>query len=579
MTLKAKPVVKRAQRPAWEGQDRRNFYLNIGFGIVVLAAVVLLVIAGGVNWYNEHLASVGSVDGQAITKDELRDRYEIESWRLDEAERRIRTAVVAGYISQADGESQLSSLNETRQQLLGIALERIIDSKLQSRLAVEEGVSATDADVDAKLVEEATTPEQRHAWVIEVAPELDEGAVEPTSAQRAAASDKAEAALGDLQEGTPWEEVAQTVSTDPATAPQGGDLGWITSEESFLDEDLVTALFASEANVPTEVIEGEDGTFRIGRVTEIAAENVDADYQTKLTNDGIDLAKYRAAVMADVIHDKLEEKIVAQVTGPGPQRNVQQIYIGEPGAELGEEAIKVRHILYSPKDDPSGASTLDAADPAWAAAEAEAQDAHARIEADPELFDSVARSESDEGSALGVTGTGGKLPYFDSASGVDPDFLAAVLEPGLEAGDLLDPVKSSFGWHVIQVMYRPPDIDQMNKLKAQAEAGEDFATLARDNSYDDSAGSGGDIGWIARGQLDSALIDAIFATAIGEVSEVVTVEDDGLYLFKVLEEEVRTPEGRQLEELRSTAFDDWYGAKKDAVEIERDESLGGGITN
>ncbi len=69
MTFKAKPVVKRAQRPAWEGQDRRNFFLNIGFGIVVLAAVTILVIAGALTWYDEHLASVGSVDGQSITKD------------------------------------------------------------------------------------------------------------------------------------------------------------------------------------------------------------------------------------------------------------------------------------------------------------------------------------------------------------------------------------------------------------------------------------------------------------------------------------------------------------------------------
>jgi parvulin-like peptidyl-prolyl isomerase len=282
--------------------------------------------------------------------------------------------------------------------------------------------------------------------------------------------------------------------------------------------------------------------------------------------------------MADVIHEKLEEKILAQVTGPGLQRHVQQIYLGQAQDELAEDAIKVRHILYSPNDDPSGASSVDQADPAWAAAEAEAEDAYERIKADPTLFDSIARTESDEGSALGETGSGGKLPYFDSASAVDPDFLAAIMVDTLEPGDLLEPVRSSFGWHVIQVMYRPPDIDQMNKLKAEADAGEDFATLARDNSFDESAGSGGDIGWIARGQLDSALIDAIFATPIGEVSDVITVEDDGLYLFKVLDEEERTPEGRQLEELRSTAFSDWYSDKKDAVEIERDESIAGSVT-
>ena len=37
MTFRAKPVVKRAHRPAWEAQDRRNFYLNVGFGLIVAA--------------------------------------------------------------------------------------------------------------------------------------------------------------------------------------------------------------------------------------------------------------------------------------------------------------------------------------------------------------------------------------------------------------------------------------------------------------------------------------------------------------------------------------------------------------
>ena len=43
MTFRAKPVVKRAQKPSWESRDRKNFYLNIGFGIVVAAAVLILV--------------------------------------------------------------------------------------------------------------------------------------------------------------------------------------------------------------------------------------------------------------------------------------------------------------------------------------------------------------------------------------------------------------------------------------------------------------------------------------------------------------------------------------------------------
>jgi parvulin-like peptidyl-prolyl isomerase len=571
MTFKAKPVVKRAHRPGWEGQDRRNFYLNIGFAIVVVAAVLILVVAATITWYDDHLASVGSVDGQSITKDELRDRFEIESWRIDEAERRVRTAVVAGQMSEADGETQLSSLGQARQQLAGIALERVIDAKLQAKLATEEGITTTPADIDAKLLEEATTPEQRRAWVIELAPEIDPGETEPTAAQKAAARSAAEAALAQLEDGTAWEDVASSVSTDTTTAPQAGEIGWLQEDETQVDEPFLKAIYAAELNTPTEVIVGDDGIYRIGRVTEIAPEAVDDAYQAKLVNDGIDLEKYRAAVLADVIHEKLEDKIVAQVTGPGPQREVQEIYIAQAEEGLGATAIKTRHILYSPGDDPSSASTLEADDPAWAAAEEEAQAAYELLLEDPDLFDSMARAESDEGSALGITGSGGKLPYFDAESAIDEAFKAAIVVPGLEAGELLEPVKSSFGWHVIRVMYFPPDLDRLNELKRQVDSGADFAELARDNSESETAGAGGDLGWVARGQLDSSLIDAIFAAEPGETTPVVTVENDGLYLFKVLAEEVRTPEGRQLEQLRSTAFSDWYSARKDAVEIDRGE--------
>ena len=56
-----------------------------------------------------------------------------------------------------------------------------------------------------------------------VAPTLDTGATDPTAAQTAAAKAKADAALADLQAGKDWETVAKSVSTDTASAPQGGD--------------------------------------------------------------------------------------------------------------------------------------------------------------------------------------------------------------------------------------------------------------------------------------------------------------------------------------------------------------------
>ena len=81
------------------------------------------------------------------------------------------------------------------------------------------------------------------------------------------------------------------------------------------------------------------------------------------------------------------------------------------------------------------------------------------------------------------------------------------------------------------------------------------------------------MGWVVKGQLDDKLTDAIFNTPIGKVSDVVKVDNDGLYLFKVFAEQVKAPEGRQLDNLKQTAFSKWYDAKKSAAKIERDESV------
>jgi parvulin-like peptidyl-prolyl isomerase len=578
MTFRAKPVVKRGHRPSWESKDRRNFYTNLGFSLVVIVAVLILVIAAGLTWYNEHLASVGSVDGQSITKDEFLDRYTIESWRLREAENRIRTQTIAGHLTAAQSTSQLSIITQQQQQLTAIALERLIDTKLQAKLADEEGVTVTDADIDARLTTEATIPESRHAWVIEVGPETDPGAVEPTAAQKAAAKAKADTALRDLQGGKTWDEIARTVSTDTATAPQAGDLGWIQKDDGQLDQAYLDAVFAAATDTPTAVIEGTDGIFRIGRVTETAPETVDATYTAKLENGKIDLAKYRTVLKGDVIHKKLDDKIVADAIKAGPQRQVSEIYIQEPSTEPTADSVKTRHILYAPKDDPSAAQAgqIPADDPSWAAAEAEARATYAKLKADPTLFDSIARAGSDESGALGVTGTGGKLPYLDSTTtGLDKDFLAAISKPGLQPGQLLEPVRSAYGWHVIQIMYRPTDDAWLKGLKTKADAGADFAVLARDNSEADTSGRGGDLGFVANGQLKQELSTAIFATPIGKTSDVVTIAGDGTYLFKVIKEEVRTPAGRQLEEIKASAFTNWYTQKKQAAVIERDPTLTG----
>lgn len=563
MTFRARSGSNRPR--TWDDRDRRTLLMNVGFGLTVVAALLLLLLAVGISWYGDHLSAAATVNGQTITRDAFNKQLAVNAFRLDYQARRIRTLLTAGHMRTTDAQGRLSILDQRRQQANAIALEQLIDGKVMESLAPDQGVTVTDADVDAHFTEEATTPELRHVWMIAVQPTLATGESTPTDAEKAAARAKAVQAVADLKAGRDWATVAKAVSTD-ASRDQGGDLGFI-DRNAALDQPFVDAVVATARDTPTDVIEGADGTYRIGRVTEIIAPVVDATLEQQVKDEGISLDDFRAALRREAVRTKLGDAILAGYLAPGPQRQVQEIYMQEGSSESGPGAIRVRHILYSPNGDPANASKVPDTDPAWAAAKARADATYATLKGDIGLFDSIARAQSNESLARV---SGGKLPYFSTADAIDPAFSKAVFQPGLQPGQLLAPIKSVFGWHVIQVMHFPTDMEWANKLKAAAESGQDFAILARDNSDKAEAAKGGDIGWVGKGQLAQELEDAIFATKVGGISDPVQVPGDGVYLFKVNKEETRAPDADQKKALESSAFSTWYSKQKAGFDITRD---------
>ena len=577
MTYRAKPVVKRTHRGGWDTRERRNLYLNVAFGLVVLVAIAILAVAAGATWYDQHLSAVASVNGQAITKDDLNNRVKVDAWRLDAATRRLNTEHAAGRLSDNDWQSQLDQVDQARNAVSQASFERLIDTRVMATLATQEGITVTPQQIDEQITKEATSPEQRHAWMIEVTPKADADK-DPTVGQKATAKAIADKALADLAAGKTWEEVAKSVATATGETASDTDISWVTADSTSLDAPFLAALLKLDKDGRTSVIEGEDGIYRIGRVTEIEPGSVDSGYRQQITAAGITLEAYGAVVRGDLIRTALEDKVKADVLAAGPQRRVAEIFIQAPQSSTGsgtEEpapgSIKVRHILFSPKDDPQGASSLAKDDPAWKKAEDDARAAYLKLKADPSQFDAMARTLSDES---GDDTTGGKLPYFDpgmvSSSQLDAQFGAAIFKPGLKPGDILEPVRSAFGWHVIQVMYFPPDVDEAKKLKTEAEGGADWATLARNFSDAADAAKGGELGWVAKYQLDQASNDAIFAAPVGKVTDPVVVAQDGVHIYKVLEESTRTPTGEQKTTLEQQAFGNWYEGKKAAFTIKRE---------
>lgn len=574
MTIRVRPVDRgRSTRDP----NKRTTYLNIAFALTVVIAILILVVVGTTSWYSAHLAPAAVVGGQTITKDQFVERATVEAFRIRQQAARVNAEVAAGRLTAAQAQGRITALNnelnDSQGAFTSTIIEKLIDTTLQAKFATELGVAATPDEINARILQEQTRKEERHVFVIALRPAVDSGKTDPTADQKATAKTKADEALKAIRAGKPFADEAKAVSTD-STGANGGDLGWIDSAASE-DPDWQAAVFKLAVNGVTDVILGADGTYRIGMVSEIVPAQVDGAWDQKLADAKVSQAAFRAAIASEVLRTDLGTKLVADASASGPEKQVQELYIKASATAPATGSIKVRHILYSPKGDPSGASAVPATDPTWTVAQLKAQAAYDKIKADPKQFDIIARAESDESGARGDDGSGGKLPYFDPTSTIDKAFAAAIFQTGLKPGDLIAPVRSAFGWHVIQIMYPAPDSDEMAKLRTQAlVAGADFGQLVRDFSDGPKSGLGGDIGWVHQGQLDDRLTKAILATPVGGLTDVIDLTADGLYLFKVTAEKTDVPDATQLATIKNNAFANWYAGKKAAVTITRN-LLGG----
>ena len=129
-------------------------------------------------------------------------------------------------------------------------------------------------------------------------------------------------------------------------------------------------------------------------------------------------------------------------------------------------------------------------------------------------------------------------------------------------------------------MHGPTDLEWATKLTEDIDGGTlTFADAARDNSDKAEAAKGGDIGWVAKGQLSQEQEDAIFAAPIGKVSEPLVVEGEGLYLYLVSDEQTREPDAEQKAALEKSAFSIWYSKQKGDFTVTTDPAFAAAPTS
>jgi len=123
-----------------------------------------------------------------------------------------------------------------------------------------------------------------------------------------------------------------------------------------------------------------------------------------------------------------------------------------PTATTTDRIVRASHILFSPNHDPEAAQSLRSSDPAWEAARAEALRAAAELRAIPDAdarraaFEARARMDSDD---TGSGAAGGDLGAFTRDTMV-PEFGDALFDAvDLQPGDIIGPVRTDWGWHLI----------------------------------------------------------------------------------------------------------------------------------
>ena len=293
---------------------------------------------------------------------------------------------------------------------------------------------------------------------------------------------------------------------------------------------------------------------------------------------------------------------------------------------------RTRHVLVK-IDDTATDKAADAA-----AALAKATDIAKQLKADPnnkDLWTTLAKTSDDPGSKdkggeIGWTSKGNLVAEYEAATKT------------LSAGQITDPVKTSFGYHVIQLEERrapeanpliqrwlssgfgidevflhtkydmlrehytevarsqsvksptdqihllhiivnlptpttqlPTDFTSALKkvadMKAEIAKGTDFAAVAKQFSDDKAeADAGGDIGWFARGQLNSVTKETeLFALPAGTVSRQFSARGSA-EIYKVVEKDpARALTDEQTTTIKDNAYAYWFDQNRRLHDLQK----------
>lgn len=587
MTFRSRPEAKPTRRRARRDDTRRSIYITITFSVAIAASLALM---GGVfvaGYYNDHFAPVGAVNGEVISKNNVRAQANMDTAIFQREIVNLTTLRNQGKISS----TEYSAMSNTASSGLTPSSPATVESNALTQLqnettlrqyAAKNNITVTDAQINDQIQTDATIPDTRHVMVIAVQPQPTGTGNTLTPADDTAAQTRIQALLAEVKGGKKWADVANESAQDAITSGgPTGDLGMVTRDNAGLDLDLTDAIFSlANINDTTAVIKGSDGVYRFATATAIVPKTVDPGWEAAVGNSDT----YRAFARDEALNKAVRDKIEAQyIAGATVQRHVLEIVINKDASTPGDgDEVKFRMLVFSPSHSEAGASNFPTTDPAWTEAKARADAAMTALKADPSKWASLV-SDTTQNDDQFVSSRAGEVPWLTTpwfsaqtssgSAGLGMTSVGAALyKQGLAAGTLLDPIQEpSAGWVIVQFEgRRPAPAQRIADAQLALNSGVDFATEATLLSDTADSATGGDKGWVSKYQLDADQESAIWQVPVGGTTRVIA--GNVYVIYKVLEEQTRVQDANTQAKLKASVYSRWLSELEGSALVWTDSS-------
>jgi len=563
MVFRNRPTLDRKHRPRWQDELRSQQLIVAGFAVAIAVALGIFAATAYGTYYSAHLREVAVIAGVGYDRDALNERKSDIAAELSATGTDIQNH--GGGARNDIVQQQLQAISQELQNLDANASDSLVTGALMRSQAARLGISLPDSEINAEIARRTTLPFRIELSIItaNALPADATSGAKPTDAQFAAAKVRAQGVYDQLKGGAVFATVAKQKSDDPATKAQSGLAGWVQTGDASYGTYFDAAKKAKAGDLLAPI--KTDTGYTVVKVDALRPATSNTLLKNLLASSHVTDADYRTYVTEDLLRAKYQSYFGNTVIGTYmPQRQVAQILIAPDANSLPLPQVRVRHILVQPL--PGAADQSKATDAQWQAALAQAQKIRAQAINPGANWDVLALESADTGTRT----QGGDLGWIDPTnSGLVAEFQSAINQ--LRQGEVSEPVKSQFGYHLIEVTdKRVGAQDEVDRVVAALKKDPSaFVDLAKSDSIDyASRDKGGDIGWVAPYEKDAAQEAAIFGlTKVGAISAPVKTTA-GIYIFKALDiSAFKYVDADRRSAIQSAGFDRWLAALKTSAGV------------